>query len=73
MKFYCQTDRNLLHSCLRVLFQFAKLLKESYITSLKLLVVVKVILKNLVITIGKVPLWCQKAHFTEYGQQTDIK
>jgi len=41
MKFYCQADRNLLHNCVRVLFQFAMLLKESFITSLKLLVVVK--------------------------------
>jgi hypothetical protein len=47
MNFYCQAERNLLHSCVSVQFQFAMLLKESYITSLKLLVVVKVVWNNL--------------------------
>jgi len=47
MKFYCQAERNLLHSCVSVQLQFVMLLKESYITSLKLLVVVKVVWKNL--------------------------
>jgi hypothetical protein len=43
MKFYCQADRNLLHDCVSVQFQFASLLKES---QLKLLVDVKVVWKN---------------------------
>ena len=48
MKFCCQADRNLLlHNSVSVQFQFAMLLEESYITSLKLLVVVKVVWKNL--------------------------
>jgi hypothetical protein len=46
MKFYCQVERNLLHNCVSVQFQFASLLQESYITQLKLLVVVKVVWKT---------------------------